>query len=131
VLKLVDDLLDLARVAAGRFEIDLQETSLNDVIDDVVVLPNGTTMSDYYVMLRTFNQVCFDLERCTKELAIERKVHISIEDELLEAKKREITLERRLVEEKANSAINKQMLNEVLLSREESPLKHNHSFNKN
>ena len=99
--------------------------------DDVVVLPNGTTMSDYYVMLRTFNQVCFDLERCTKELAIERKVHISIEDELLEVKKREITLERRLVEEKANSAINKQMLNEVLLSREESPLKHNHSFNKN
>jgi signal transduction histidine kinase len=39
VLKLVDDLLDLARVEAGRFEIDLQETSLNDVIDDVVVLP--------------------------------------------------------------------------------------------
>jgi two-component system cell cycle sensor histidine kinase PleC len=38
VLKLVDDLLDLARVEAGRFEIDLQETSLNDVIDDVVVM---------------------------------------------------------------------------------------------
>ena len=38
MLKLVDDLLDLARVEAGRFEIDLQETLLNDVIDDVVVM---------------------------------------------------------------------------------------------
>ncbi|MFT5486015.1 MAG: signal transduction histidine kinase [Paracoccaceae bacterium] len=38
VLKLVDDLLDLARVEAGNFEIDLQETSLNDVVDDVVLM---------------------------------------------------------------------------------------------
>lgn len=38
VLKLVDDLLDIARVEAGKFEIDLQETSLNDVIDDVVLM---------------------------------------------------------------------------------------------
>lgn len=38
VLKLVDDLLDLATVEAGKFEIDLQETSLNDVIDDVVLM---------------------------------------------------------------------------------------------
>ena len=38
VLKFLDDLLDLARVEAGRFEIDLQETLLNDVIDDVVVM---------------------------------------------------------------------------------------------
>jgi signal transduction histidine kinase len=32
----LDDLLDLARVEVGRFEIDLQETLLNDVIDDVI-----------------------------------------------------------------------------------------------
>lgn len=38
VLKLIDDLLDIARVEAGKFEIDLQETSLDDVIDDVVVM---------------------------------------------------------------------------------------------
>ena len=38
VLNFLDDLLDLARVEAGRFEIDLQETLLNDVIDDVVVM---------------------------------------------------------------------------------------------
>lgn len=38
VLKLVDDLLDIARVEAGKFEIDLQETALNDIIDDVVLM---------------------------------------------------------------------------------------------
>lgn len=38
VLKLVDDLLDLSTVEAGKFEIDLQETSLNDVVDDVILM---------------------------------------------------------------------------------------------
>lgn len=38
LLKLIDDLMDLSRIEAGRFEIELQETSLNDVIDDVVLM---------------------------------------------------------------------------------------------
>lgn len=38
LLKLIDGLMDLSRVEAGRFEIELKETTLNDVIDDVVLM---------------------------------------------------------------------------------------------
>lgn len=38
LLKLIDGLLDMSHVDAGGFEIDLRETSLNDVIDDVVLM---------------------------------------------------------------------------------------------
>tara|TARA_R110002072_G_scaffold60051_61_gene152785 strand:- start:3368 stop:4531 length:1164 start_codon:yes stop_codon:yes gene_type:complete len=38
LLKLIDDLLDLSRIGSGGFEIELSETSLNDVIDDVILM---------------------------------------------------------------------------------------------
>ena len=38
LLKLINDLLDLSRVEAGRFDISLEDTSLHDVIDDVVLM---------------------------------------------------------------------------------------------
>jgi two-component system, cell cycle sensor histidine kinase PleC len=38
LLELINDLLDLSRVEAGGFEIALEEISLHDVIDDVVLM---------------------------------------------------------------------------------------------
>jgi signal transduction histidine kinase len=38
LLKLINDLLDLSRIEAGRFDISLEDTSLHDVIDDVVLM---------------------------------------------------------------------------------------------
>lgn len=38
MLKLIDDLLDLSRMEAGRFDIELEEISLDDVVDDVVLM---------------------------------------------------------------------------------------------
>jgi signal transduction histidine kinase len=38
LLKLINDLLDLSRIEAGRFDVSLEDTSLHDVIDDVVLM---------------------------------------------------------------------------------------------
>lgn len=38
LLELIDDFLDLSRIEAGGFEIVLEEISLHDVIDDVVLM---------------------------------------------------------------------------------------------
>lgn len=38
LMKLINDLLDLSRVDAGRFNLELEEISLDDVIDDVVLM---------------------------------------------------------------------------------------------
>lgn len=38
LLKLINDLLDLSRMEAGRFDLVLEEISLSDVIDDVVLM---------------------------------------------------------------------------------------------
>lgn len=38
LLKLINDLLDMSRIEAGRFDISLEHASLHDVIDDVVLM---------------------------------------------------------------------------------------------
>mgnify|MGYP003627824021 CR=1 FL=1 len=38
LLKLINDLLDLSLLEAGRFEIELEDISLHDVIDDVLLM---------------------------------------------------------------------------------------------
>ena len=68
---------------------------------------------------------CFELEQCKQELAIEKRVHEAMDNELeeMEMKWKEVT--RLLVEEKANSKLNKEMLHEILNAKGESPLKKN------
>ena len=88
-------------------------------------LPKGAKMSDYYAMLKKLNKTCFELEQCKQELAIEKRVHEAMDNELeeMEMKWKEVT--RLLVEEKANSKLNKEMLHEILNAKGESPLKKN------
>ena len=38
LLKVIDGLMDMTRTEAGRFKIELRETSLNEIIDDVVLM---------------------------------------------------------------------------------------------
>ena len=84
-----------------------------------VALPNGAQMKDYYEMLRTFNEMCFDLEQCRNELGIERRTNAAMDVELKETESRAVTAERLLAEEKANSALNKQMLHDVMCAQGE------------
>ena len=70
-------------------------------------------------MLRTFNEMCFDLEQCRNELGIERRTNAAMDVELKETESRAVTAERLLAEEKANSALNKQMLHDVMCAQGE------------
>ena len=38
LLKVIDGLMDMTRTEAGRFKIEMRETSLNEIIDDVVLM---------------------------------------------------------------------------------------------
>ena len=38
LLKVIDGLMDMTRTEAGRFKIELRETSLNEIIDDIVLM---------------------------------------------------------------------------------------------
>jgi Ca2+-binding EF-hand superfamily protein len=90
-------------------------------------MPKGAKMSDYYAMLKKLNEACFELEQCKQELTIEKRVHKAMDNELeeMEMKWKEAT--RLLVEEKANSKLNKEMLHEILNAKGESPLKKNNT----
>jgi hypothetical protein len=94
---------------------------------DEGLLPKGAKMSDYYAMLKKLNEACCELEQCKQELAVEKRVHEAMDNELeeMEMKWKEAT--RLLVEEKANSKLNKEMLHEILNAKGESPLKKNNT----
>ena len=65
-------------------------------------------------MLRKFNEVCFQLENCRNELAIEKRTNNAMCRDIEELTTKLQKAERLLLEEKANSKLNKQILHDML-----------------